>query len=80
MAIKNGTIHWVPSEEFRAQAGRANVKLPEVMTRGLAGNDELGPYVHFSSPGFRVAVAGKPDLEELWKQAISNPPAASLIA
>ncbi len=77
MKTKNGRIRWIPNADFRAKAERGGLQLPHTLTGGVAGTDELGPYVHFAAPGIRVAVQGKRDLGKLWAAAmLDSPPAA----
>ena len=67
MEIKNGRLHWVPSEEQWNRFKRGGQPLPDVLTGGYAGSDELGPYVQFDQ--IRLTPTGKPELEKLWKEA-----------
>ena len=71
--MENGEIRWKPDQEFRASALRGGIELPEFMEGGEAVSDGLGPYVHFSRPGFWVSTSDKPDLHALWQSAMPEP-------
>jgi hypothetical protein len=68
--MKNGTIRWAPNKALRDTCLRGDVHLPAVLTDGYAGTDELGPYVEFRQ--IRVTLKGRPDLQELWEEAMST--------
>jgi hypothetical protein len=73
--MKNGTIRWVPSDALRASCARGGATLPDILTDGYAGSDELGPYVEFSTIRVSVhesALFGKADLRKLWEAAMTN--------